>query len=676
MTGAGETTAPQVTALEGARMPAGGNGADLVGQSIADYRLVRQINGGGMAWVYEAASPKWPRRLVVKLPAGGRLASVESKRRFDREVRAVAELSHPNIVGVLDYGEADDVPFMVMNLVDGQPLGDWLLEENPVLGIRLAKFGDLCRIVASVHREGKLHRDLKPGNIVVDKHGELHLLDFGLARSLQGAGDLTAENATLGTPNCMAPEQAGAGNTAGAPADVYALGVLLHWLLTNRYPIEFDGLTDEERYWALRHQPPTRPGAWNPHVPPGLDELVICCLDKEPARRPADAAELRGRFDRVLKDANTNGTHWTETKVPRRNGALMPPDTSGDTRSLIESAGGAVPLKSPFYIERRADRQFLEAAIRSESVILIHGPRQIGKTSLLARGLKCLRHGGHKVVLIDFQAINAEILGSLKTLYLHLGAEIADQLSLADSIEDMWDDRRAANTNFERFLTRHVLVRMEAPLLLAMDEVDRLFSHAYSSELFGMIRSWHNARALNPDGPWGKLSLALAYATEVRLFITDLNQSPFNIGVRVDMEDFSLTDISDLNCRHHRPLKSSAEEQRLYALVGGHPFLIRVSFNQLLKENTGITGLETNAIVENGPFTAHLRHTAGLVTSEVSLLNAVASLLDGKGCPGAESYFQLRSAGLVAGDSPRQARFRCELYARFFRELLSQRLPA
>ncbi|MGA2867713.1 MAG: serine/threonine-protein kinase [Verrucomicrobiota bacterium] len=662
-----------MTALDCARMPSGGDGAALVGQYVADYCLVHQIKGGGMAWVYEATCKKWPRRLVVKLPAGGRLASVESKRRFDREIRAVAELSHPNIVAILDYGESEGVPFMVMNLVDGQPLADWLAEENPDLGVCLAKFNDLCRIVAAVHREGKLHRDLKPGNVVVEKHGELHLLDFGLVRSLQGSSDLTAARETLGTPNCMAPEQVGGTINVGSMADVYSLGVILHWLLTGQYPIALDGLTSEERYYAIKHKPPTKPGSLNQNVPPILDELVLRCLEKEPARRPADASELRSRFEQMLKDTKRTAADWMQTKVPRWHGNLMPTGLAATSQRLIESAGGAVPLKSPFYIERRADRQFLDAAARSESVILIHGPRQIGKTSLLARGLEAMRHTGRKVVLVDFQAINKDVIGSLKSLYLHLGSEMADQLSLPDSIQELWDDRRADNTNFERFLTRRVLAHLNAPLIWAMDEVDRLFLQSYSNELFGMFRSWHNARALNPEGSWSKLSLVLAYSAEARMFITDLNQSPFNIGMRVDMEDFSLSDLNDLNGRHDNPLDSPEELQRLYNLVSGHPFLVRVAFNYLVTENVGLAELEANAIAEHGPFTAHLRHAASLITDDISLLDAVSSMLGGAGCPGAESYYQLHNAGLVTGDSPRIAKFRCILYAGFFKELLANR---
>jgi hypothetical protein len=474
----------------------------------------------------------------------------------------------------------------------------------------------------------------------------------------------------------MAPEQAGTGTRAGASADVYSLGVILHYLLTNRYPIEFESLTEEERYWALQHKPPTPPGAWNPHVPSELDKLVLRCLDKEPAQRPADATALRNHFEQVLKTANAIGATWTETKVagngPRRN----VPAIDEHSHSLLESVGGAVPINSPFYVERPADRQFLEAATRSESVILLHGPRQIGKTSLLARGLKSLRQTGRKVVLIDFQAVNSEILQSLKSLYIHLASEIADQLALPDSLQNNWDDRRPANTNFERFLTRTVLSQLQSPLILAMDEVDRLFSHPYSSELFGMIRSWHNARALNSDGPWSRLTMALVYATEVRLFIVDLNQSPFNIGARVDIEDLQLTDISDLNRRFQRPLKSPDEEKLLFDLVGGHPFLVRLSFNHLIREKLSIADLEARAIEDSGPYSSHLRHAAGVICSDSSLMNAVQSLVKGTGCPTVESFFQLRSAGLAIGESARKARFRCKLYARYFGEMLDLTVQA
>src|ERR1017187_1550446 len=124
---------------------------------------------------------------------------------------------------------------MVMNLVEGSTLGEWVAAENPDLGTRLAKFDELCAVIAAVHWEGKMHRDLKPENLMVDKHGTLRLLDFGLARSLGETSGITQEGTALGTPNCMAPEQTGITATLGPQVDVYALGVILHWLLSGHY---------------------------------------------------------------------------------------------------------------------------------------------------------------------------------------------------------------------------------------------------------------------------------------------------------------------------------------------------------------------------------------------------------------------------------------------------------
>src|ERR1017187_8295003 len=138
---------PELAAWFPSALPAGGDGAPLVGRRVNDYLLTRQLGGGGMAWVYEATSEKWPRPLVLKLPAGGRLASVELKQRCKREVQAVKALSHASIVGVLDEGECDGVPYMVMNLVEGSTLGEWVAAENPDLGTRLAKFDELCAVI-------------------------------------------------------------------------------------------------------------------------------------------------------------------------------------------------------------------------------------------------------------------------------------------------------------------------------------------------------------------------------------------------------------------------------------------------------------------------------------------------------------------------------------------------
>src|SRR5207248_2614532 len=138
------------------------------------------------------------------------------------------------------------------------------------------------------------------------------------------------------------------------------------------------------------------------------------------------------------------------------------------------------------------------------------------------------------------------------------------------------------NLNFRRFLRREVLGRIEEPLVWGLDDVDRLFHCDFGSVIFALFRSWHNQRALDSDGPWGRLTLAIAYATEAHLFITDLNRSPFNVGTRLELEDFTIEQVADLNRRYathsasgYPPLRDRGELGRLYHLLGGHPYLVR-----------------------------------------------------------------------------------------------------
>ena len=132
-----------------------------------------------------------------------------------------------------------------------------------------------------------------------------------------------------------------------------------------------------------------------------------------------------------------------------------------------------------------------------------------------------------RAVCTDLQKFNADTFQSVSHLYLRLAESIADQLDLTASPLESWDPRRGPNANFERFIRREILGAIGAPLVWGLDEVDRLFVTPYGTEFFGLLRSWHNERALDPTGPWAGLTIVIAYATEAHLFITDLNQSPF-----------------------------------------------------------------------------------------------------------------------------------------------------
>lgn len=340
------------------------------------------------------------------------------------------------------------------------------------------------------------------------------------------------------------------------------------------------------------------------------------------------------------------------------------------TPLALESVGGAVPLESQYYIKRPVDAEMQGALERRDSIVLIKGARQMGKTSLLARGLQFARESGARTAFIDCQKLNAYNLENVNHFYITLAESLADQLDLPVLPSEVWDARRGPNINFERYVRREVLGRLQEPLVWGLDEVDRLFACPFGSEVFGLFRSWHNERALDPTGPWAGLTLVIAYATEVHLFITDLNQSPFNVGTRLNLDDFLPIQVDELNRRYGNPLKTPEELSRFARLVGGQPYLVRRGMHEFALKKMSMDTFETMAPRDEGIYGDHLRRILVLLARDPALMEDVSGVLHDKPCSSPESFYRLRSAGVLAGHSPSDARPRCRLYAMFLRRHL------
>lgn len=335
------------------------------------------------------------------------------------------------------------------------------------------------------------------------------------------------------------------------------------------------------------------------------------------------------------------------------------------SREKLEPVGGGVPLDSEFYIERPVDSEFRTAIARGDSIVLVKGARQVGKTSLLARGLQQAREAGHSVVFTDLQPLNESHLSSADNLFIALAYAMVDQLGLDVDPASKWVDALGPNPNSDRFLRRFVLEAIPANLVWGLDEVDRLFGRPFASEIFGLFRSWHNKRAVDPSGPWSRLTLAIAYATEAHLFITDLNQSPFNVGTRMSLDDFSLEEVAELNRRYGSPLPQPAGVAHLHKLVGGQPYLVRRALDALVTQATDLAGLESHAHLDSGLFGDHLRRILVSLSKDPELTDVMRGAIRGSACPSVEGFYRLRAAGVVVGDSPGEARPRCELYRRY-----------
>ncbi|HYG34749.1 MAG TPA: AAA-like domain-containing protein [Clostridia bacterium] len=356
---------------------------------------------------------------------------------------------------------------------------------------------------------------------------------------------------------------------------------------------------------------------------------------------------------------------------PRPQPTPAPKAVAGQVRPpALESIGGAVPLDSQFYINRPADADLRASISNSDSIVLIKGARQMGKTSMLARGLQFAREQGIKAVSTDLQKFNAENFKTVDRLYRTMAESIADQLELDVEPAKVWDERRGPNANLERFLRREVLGKTGGPLLWSMDEVDRLFVTPFGSEVFGLVRSWHNERALDPSGPWANLTIAIAYATEAHLFITDINQSPFNVGTRLVLEDFTPTQVAEMNRRYNSPIKSEEELNRFFRLVGGHPYLVRRGLHELATRKWSFDAFEQQAARDEAFYGDHLRRILVLLVRDTELTQVMRDVLNSQPCPTPESFDRLRSAGLVVGHIPEEARPRCRLYAAYLRRHL------
>jgi len=343
---------------------------------------------------------------------------------------------------------------------------------------------------------------------------------------------------------------------------------------------------------------------------------------------------------------------------------------AGQPAQPMESVGGAVNLDSRFWIVRPTEQLFRQAIARHDSIVLLKGARQMGKTSLLARGLQQAREAGSLCIRTDFQKLNAADLESIESLFKALIEMIADQLDLDYEPDKHWNARRGANVNLERFLRRDVLNLTTTPVMWAMDEVDRLFSYPFGSEVFGLFRSWHNERSLDPTGPWSRLTLAIAYATEAHLFITDVNQSPFNVGTRLQLEDLSHDQVSELNRRYGSPLRGPEEETAYYRLLNGQPYLTQRGLAEMVSRQMRFAAFEAVAGQDEGIFGDHLRRFLVLLVRDADLCEVMRAVLRGEPCTSAEYFYKLRSAGILTGDSIADARPRCRLYADYLKRHL------
>lgn len=394
------------------------------------YELHRRIGRGGMAEVSLARDQLLDRPVAVKVLFPEFATDPAFVERFRREATAAANLSHPNIVGVFDWGEAQGTYFIVMEFVDGRSLSEILRSEGPLHPDRVADLGaDVAAALGHAHRNGVVHRDVKPGNVIVDGQGQVKVADFGIARAITAATDdnLTQAGTVMGTATYFSPEQA-RGDAVDPRSDIYSLGCVLFELVIGRPP--FSGDSPVAIAYKQVHESPVPPRQINPAVPPALEAIILKCLAKNPVNRYPSAEDLRADLRR-FREGNRILAEPVMPPPPRDPAAT---GVLASTTALAAAGGGSRLRAQPLYDDydeepRRSSGGFLAVLV----VLLL---LLAGMLFLLARTLGLGDSDGDGGATVAVPRVVGDTLEEATTTLEGLGLEVDFTSEANDEFDD------------------------------------------------------------------------------------------------------------------------------------------------------------------------------------------------------------------------------------------------
>lgn len=326
---------------------------------------------------------------------------------------------------------------------------------------------------------------------------------------------------------------------------------------------------------------------------------------------------------------------------------------------------GQVPLDSPFYIERPPiEFDCYETILKPGSLIRVKAPRQMGKSSLMTRILNYATSKSYQAANLNFQDADADFLDNLDYFLRWFCSSITEELDLPDKLNDYWKGVLGSKNKCTKYFEKYLLPQISGALALGLDEVDEVFKHPkVAADFFGLLRSWHE-RGKN-ELIWKKLRLVIVHSKEVYIPL-NINQSPFNVGLPIELPELNQSQVQDLIIRHGLNW-NSLHIDKLIHFLGGHPYLIQVALYEIARGRINLDSFIQISSTEEGVYSDHLRRHLLNLQQDNDLLWAFKKVISADVCVdvGTNSAFKLRSMGLVKFQGNAVIPF-CDLYRHYF----------
>lgn len=627
-------------------------------ERIDRYEIIEMLGKGGMGKVYRAIDPHLNREVVLKMidfldPDGD---TDELHQRFEREVRIAGSLNHPHIVTVHDVVFDHDPPYVVMELLAGGTLKQHIKSKVLSWQEALVLLIPLAEALAYAHRTEVIHRDVKPDNIMFagDEANTLKLVDFGLAR-WETAEKLTQIGTFVGTPAYMSPEQVKGEQEIDKRTDIFSLGIILYEAIVGNNPLSFGKTLPLTIMFNTASDEPVDLKPLIDVAPPEVVNLIGKALAKNREQRYSTCEELLDDIAVCLSEQSVMSIKSHDAKPTKKQSVIE-----------IEPPYGTMHPDSKFYIERSVDRHCSERFKDNRaSTLFIQAPRQMGKSSLIQRILAQFSRTTQKAyAFIDFQKFPEHYFADEEKFLIEFCLMISDALGIPEQVDEYWQGRRTNIVKCSRYISYYVLPQLKMPLILAMDEVERMLTSSFRSNFFGMLRTWHNDRVHNEE--MAKLTLFLSSSTEPYLFVDNPKQSPFNVAEIYSLQDFTKKEVKELNLRHNFPL-GEKQIDKLVELLSGHPFLTRLALYLVATGKIDVETLFDRAVEDNGPFGDHLRYYLLHIQERPDLKQALAHICKVHQYEENRTFYRLKGAGLIKKVG-HQVVLRNRLYTQYFEE--------